>query len=108
MIFITIVVAINSLARISVAFQPSMNPGFIADRLDIAEIISNMEHDFLLEVVAPLASRHVPAGMSIDLRATEDMQWVLRRFSVYDWNVMLSHIDGDYLVHIMQLLEALP
>jgi len=76
--------------------------------LEIATVISGMEHEFLLEIVGPLAVPLVPTGMSVELTIPEDMAWVLQQFSDDDWAYMLSHIDGDYLVHIMQLLEALP
>jgi len=90
----------------SVPFETSEDYGIVAV-LELATFISNMEFDFLVDVMAPLAGPHVPWGMSIELRTPEDVAWVLLRFGADDWNRLLSAMNEDDLAQAMELFEAL-
>jgi hypothetical protein len=83
------------------------DPAREAVLLEIATVISEMEHDFLFYMMGPLALRHVPAGETVQLLVPEDVKSVLLRFSRSDWAALFYHLSGDELEHITQLFEAL-
>ena len=88
----------------------AIGPCHEAVYLEIATIISDMEHDFLRDEVFPIIGPHVhalPAGVIVELTAPEDVSGVLRHFSSHDWVALFSYLNEDDLAHIIQLFEAL-
>ncbi|MCL2573094.1 MAG: copper amine oxidase N-terminal domain-containing protein [Defluviitaleaceae bacterium] len=74
--------------------------------LELAAFLSNMEHDFLINVVAPLVRPLVPYGITVDLGITEDMAIMLLWFDNYDWDYLISNLNEDDLESVMHLLKA--
>ena len=72
----------------------------------LSHALINQGADFLSDVVAPLAERRVPQGMTINIMNVTDLNRVIHVFDANDWSAIFYNLSGADYTHIHHLYES--
>lgn len=71
----------------------------------IGTALQSLPHKEFVDLIMPLATPKVPGNMTIDISVLPDLLKVLNKFSVQDWDVVKSSLQGSGILDLISQKE---